>query len=91
MSKYKTLNNANAYLGSLYYRLLTNMFNGFAELAMTVIGIPVFFKQWDLRFHPAWDFTIPTVFLGIPFSFLDSGVWVVINYYTTGFSPEASR
>ena len=91
MSKYKTLNDANAYLGALYYSLLTNMFNGFAELAMTFVTLPVFFKQQDLRFYPAWDFTIPTILLGIPFSLLDSGVWVVITYYTMGFAPKASR
>ena len=88
---HKTLNDANAYLGALYYSLLTNMFNGFAELAMTIVRLPVFFKQRDLRFYPAWAFTIPTVLLGIPVSLLESGVWVVITYYTIGFSPEASR
>ena len=88
---HKTLNDANAYLGSLYYSLLTNMFNGFAELAMTIVRLPVFFKQRDLRFYPAWAFTIPTVLLGIPLSLLESGVWVVITYYTIGFSLEASR
>ena len=89
--KYKTLNDANAYLRALYYSLLTNMFNGFAELAMTIVRLPVFFKQRDLRFYLAWDFTILVVLLGIPFSLLESGVWVVITYYTIGVSSEASR
>ena len=88
---HKTLNDANACLGALYYSLLTNMFNEFTELAMTIVRLPVFFKQRDLRFYPAWDFTISTVLLGIPFSLLDSGVWVVITYYTIGFAHEASR
>ena len=91
MSEYKTLNDANAYLRALYYNLLTNMFNGFAELAMTIVKLPVFFKQRNLRFYPAWAFTILDVLLGIPFSLLESGVWVVITYYTIRFSPEASR
>ena len=88
---HKTLNDANAYLGALYYSLLTNMFNGFAELAMTIVRLPVFFKQRDLRFYHVWAFTIPTVLLGIPLSLLESGVWVVITYYTIGFAPESSR
>ena len=91
MSKYKTLNDSNAYLEAIYYSILTNMFNGFAELAMTFVTLPVFFKQRNLRFYPAWAFTILDVLLGIPFSLLESGVWVVITYYTIGFAPEARR
>ena len=91
MFEYKTLNDANAYLRELYYCLLTNMFNGFAELAMTIVRLRVFFKQRDLRFYSTWDFTILDVLLEIPFSLLESGVWVVITYYTIGFAPEASR
>ncbi|XP_057834764.2 ABC transporter G family member 36 [Cryptomeria japonica] len=88
---HKTRADANMYLGALFFCLVTNMFNGFAELAMTIARLPVFFKQRDLFFYPAWAFTLPTFLLKIPTSLLESGIWVVMTYYTMGFAPEASR
>eukprot|EP01018_Ginkgo_biloba_P002639 Gb_30095 [translate_table: standard] len=88
---HKTRDDANLYLGALFFSLITNMFNGFAELSMTIFRLPVFFKQRDLLFYPAWAFTVPTFLLRIPMSLLESGVWVVMTYYTIGFAPEASR
>lgn len=79
------------YLGALIFGMIINMFNGFAELSMTITRLPVFYKHRDLLFHPTWTFTLPTVVLGIPMSILDSIVWMVVSYYTIGFAPEASR
>lgn len=88
---HKTSSDANLYLGALFFSLITNMFNGFAELSMTIFRLPVFFKQRDLLFYPAWAFTIPTFLLRIPMSLVEAGIWVVMTYYTIGFAPEASR
>ena len=88
---HKSRNDTNIYLGALIFSLLANMFNGFAELSMTIVRLPVFFKQRDLLFYPAWAFTIPTFLLRIPLSLLEAGVWVVTTYYAIGFAPEASR
>jgi hypothetical protein len=79
------------YLGALIFALIINMFNGFAELSMTIARLPVFYKQRDLLFHPAWTFTLPTILLTIPMSIIESTVWMVVTYYTIGFAPEASR
>ncbi|XP_006644354.1 ABC transporter G family member 37 [Oryza brachyantha] len=79
------------YLGAMYFALDTVMFNGFAELAMTVIKLPVFFKQRDLLFFPAWAYTIPSWILQIPITFLEVGVYVFITYYVIGFDPSVSR
>jgi ABC-type multidrug transport system ATPase subunit len=79
------------YLGALYFALDTVMFNGFAELAMTVMKLPVFFKQRDLLFFPAWAYTIPSWILQIPITFLEVGVYVFITYYVIGFDPSVSR
>lgn len=79
------------FIGALLFSLVSNMFNGFSELAMTISRLPVFYKQRDLKFHPPWTYTLPTVILGIPISLLESVVWLVVSYYTIGFAPEASR
>ncbi|CAL4948795.1 unnamed protein product [Urochloa decumbens] len=79
------------YMGALFFALDTIMFNGFAELAMTVMKLPVFFKQRDLLFFPAWAYTIPSWILQIPITFLEVGVYVFTTYYVIGFDPSVSR
>lgn len=84
-------NDGALFIGALLFSMIINMFNGFAELAMTIQRFPVFYKQRDLMFHPVWTFTLPTFLLRIPISVFESVVWVVVTYYTIGFAPEASR
>ncbi|CAN6201350.1 unnamed protein product [Urochloa humidicola] len=79
------------YIGALLFSLIVNMFNGFAELSLTITRLPVFYKHRDLLFYPAWVFTLPNVVLRIPFSIIESIVWVLVTYYTIGFAPEADR
>ncbi|XP_059640915.1 ABC transporter G family member 29-like [Cornus florida] len=79
------------YIGALLFSMIINMFNGFAELSLTMQRLPVFYKHRDLRFHPAWTFTLPTFLLRIPISVFESIVWMILTYYTIGFAPEASR
>ncbi|KAG0455937.1 hypothetical protein HPP92_023725 [Vanilla planifolia] len=86
-----TIEDGNIYVGALLFGLIVNMFNGFAELSISIGRLPVFYKQRDLLFYPAWVFTLPNFLLTIPMSVVESLVWVVISYYTIGFAPEASR
>ncbi|CAL5053309.1 unnamed protein product [Urochloa decumbens] len=79
------------YIGALLFSMIVNMFNGFAELSLTITRLPVFYKHRDLLFYPAWVFTLPNVVLRIPFSIIESIVWVLVTYYTIGFAPEADR
>ncbi|RZR88507.1 hypothetical protein BHM03_00016103 [Ensete ventricosum] len=67
------------------------MVNGFPELAMTVSRLPVFYKQRDYYFYPAWAYAIPSAILKIPISLVESLVWTSITYYVIGYSPEAVR
>ena len=85
------LDDGFVYIGALIFTLVVNMFNGFAELPLTITRLPVFFKHRDLLFYPAWIFTLPNVVLTIPFSIIETTVWVVVTYYTMGFAPEADR
>ncbi|RXI04743.1 hypothetical protein DVH24_039017 [Malus domestica] len=77
--------------GALFFSLINVMFNGMAELAMTVFRIPVFFKQRDALFYPGWAFGLPISLTRIPISLMESGIWIVLTYYTIGFAPAASR
>lgn len=85
------LADGNIYVGALFYIVIQIMFNGMSELAMTIAKLPVFFKQRDLLFYPAWSYAIPTWILKIPITFLEVGIWVILTYYVIGFDPSAAR
>ncbi|KAI3695946.1 hypothetical protein L1987_78952 [Smallanthus sonchifolius] len=85
------LKDGGKYMGALFFSLINMMFNGAAELALTVMRLPVFFKQRDSLFYPAWAFAIPIWLLKIPISVIESVIWIVITYYTIGFAPSAYR
>lgn len=79
------------YLGALFFALINMMFNGFAEMALTIQRLPVFYKQRDLLFYPPWAFVLPTWLLRLPLSLYESLIWLLITYFTIGFAPEAGR
>ncbi|XP_042500566.1 pleiotropic drug resistance protein 2-like [Macadamia integrifolia] len=89
--KHGRIEDGTKYYGALFFSLINVMFNGMAELAMTVFRLPVFFKQRDHLFYPAWAFGLPIWLLRIPLSLIESGIWVVLTYYTIGFAPSAGR
>ncbi|XP_028768416.1 pleiotropic drug resistance protein 2 isoform X2 [Neltuma alba] len=89
--KYGKLEDGTKFFGALFFSLINVMFNGMAELALTILRLPVFFKQRDFLFYPAWAFALPIWVLRIPLSLMESGLWVVLTYYTIGFAPSASR
>ncbi|KAG8380612.1 hypothetical protein BUALT_Bualt06G0033800 [Buddleja alternifolia] len=79
------------FYGALFFSLINVMFNGTAEMALTVLRLPVFFKQRDALFYPAWAFSLPIWLLKIPLSLMESLIWIILTYYTIGFAPSASR
>ncbi|KAL3515879.1 hypothetical protein ACH5RR_022781 [Cinchona calisaya] len=82
---------ANNYLGALFYGLIIILLDGFPELTLTVARLPVFYKQRDLHFYPAWAYAIPSAILKIPLSLLEAVVWTSFTYYVIGYSPEPGR
>ncbi|XP_071725520.1 pleiotropic drug resistance protein 3-like isoform X2 [Rutidosis leptorrhynchoides] len=82
---------ANYYLGSLFYSLVILLVDGFPELSMTVARLPVFYKQRDIYFYPAWAYAIPASLLKIPLSVFVAIIWTSLTYYVIGYSPEPER
>ncbi|KAL3523633.1 hypothetical protein ACH5RR_016467 [Cinchona calisaya] len=89
--KHGLVEDGGKFYGALFFSLLNVMFNGMAELAMTIFRLPVFFKQRDSLFYPAWSFALPIWLLRIPVSVMDSLIWIILTYYTIGFAPSVSR
>ncbi|KAL5757768.1 hypothetical protein ACOSP7_020379 [Xanthoceras sorbifolium] len=86
-----TYDDGALYIGAMIFAMIVNMFNGFAELSIAIMRLPVFYKHRDLQFYPAWAFTIPNFLLRVPMSVLESIVWTVVTYFTIGYAPGASR
>ena len=79
------------YLGALYYTAITLMFNGLAEVAMSTMRLPVFYKQRDLLFFPVWAYSIPTWILKLPVSLWEVLLWVFMTYYAIGYEQDFGR
>lgn len=86
-----TVIDGGIYMGAMFFIIIIIMFNGFSELAMTIMKLPVFFKQRDLLFYPSWAYSLPTWILKIPITFLEVAIWVVMTYYVIGFDPNIGR
>ena len=86
-----TLTDGRLYMGALFFSVATLMFNGNAELAMTIAKLPVFYKQRDLLFYPPWLYVVPLWITKIPITFLEAAVWIVLTYYVIGFDPNIGR
>ncbi|TVU10999.1 hypothetical protein EJB05_44557, partial [Eragrostis curvula] len=78
------------------------MFRVFQLTLVSLIAMTVFFRtnmkhdsatsgHRDLRFYPAWAFTIPSCIVKIPITFVEAGVYVSLTYYVIGFDPNISR
>ncbi|KAJ7297517.1 hypothetical protein O6H91_Y051600 [Diphasiastrum complanatum] len=89
--KHRTVQDGNKFLGALFFGLSNTTFNGFAELSMTVFRLPIFYKQRDLLFYPAWAFALPNWLMRIPISIVEAGIWVFLTYWVIGFEPYAGR
>lgn len=83
--------NGFLYMSSLFFALIHMMFNAFTEMTLTVWRLPVFYKQRDNMFYPAWAFSIPGWLMRIPYSFAEALIWSSICYYSIGLAPEAKH
>ncbi|TQD71631.1 hypothetical protein C1H46_042845 [Malus baccata] len=79
------------YMGSLFFTIVIIMFSGYSELAMTVMRLPVFFKQRDLLFFPAWAYALPNCLIRIPLTIVEVSIWVTVTYYVIGYDPNIGR
>ncbi|KAL9233904.1 hypothetical protein vseg_008839 [Gypsophila vaccaria] len=79
------------YMGALFFAQVQILFNGFSELSLTLIKLPVFYKQRDLRFYPSWAYALPSWLLKIPISLVETAIWVIITYYVIGYDYNVGR
>ncbi|TXG74385.1 hypothetical protein EZV62_002964 [Acer yangbiense] len=83
--------NGQLYLSCLFYGLVHIMFNGLSELSIMISRLPVFYKQRDNNFHPAWAWSIASWIVRVPYSIIEAVVWSCVVYYSVGFAPGVGR
>lgn len=88
---HQNMEDGQLYMGAVFFGVVIIMFNGYAELSMAIFRLPVFYKQRDLLFYPAWAYALPSLVLSIPSSIAEAGIYSCISYYVIGYAPEASR
>ncbi|KAG0465358.1 hypothetical protein HPP92_019522 [Vanilla planifolia] len=86
-----SVSDGGIYMGSLFFSIMMIMFNGLSELALTIWKLPVFFKQRDYLFYPAWAYALPSWILKIPITLFEVGSWVFVSYYIIGYDPDVGR
>lgn len=85
------LENSNYYISSFYYTITRIMANGIEELSLSIVRLPVFYKQRDFLFYPAWAYSIPIYLLKMPLSLVEAFIWTALTYYAIGYAPELQR
>ncbi|KAG0463902.1 hypothetical protein HPP92_019971 [Vanilla planifolia] len=88
---HETFDDGIVYLGALYFGTVMILFNGFTEVALLIVKLPVLYKHRDLHFYPPWSYTLPSWLLSIPTSLMESAIWVAATYYVIGFDPHINR
>ncbi|CAM6108621.1 unnamed protein product [Calypogeia fissa] len=86
-----TYQDARVWNGALFANSLTIMFTGFADVTLTVVRLPFFYKLRDKKMFPAWSFGLATLLTRIPVSLTEATVFVALTYYPMGFAPNAGR
>ncbi|CAI8605873.1 unnamed protein product [Vicia faba] len=86
-----TVEDGGTYMGALFFTVLVAMFNGISELNMTIMKLPVFYKQRDLLFYPSWAYSLPPWILKIPITLVEVAIWEAITYYAVGYDPSFLR
>ncbi|GKA02057.1 pleiotropic drug resistance protein 1-like protein [Tanacetum coccineum] len=58
----RTPEDGGIYMGALFFGVVMIMFNGMAEISMTIVKLPVYYKQRDFLFYPSWAYALPSFF-----------------------------
>nr|XP_043614750.1 pleiotropic drug resistance protein 1-like [Erigeron canadensis] len=87
----RSIEKGGLYAGALFFGVVMIMFNGLSEIPMTIAKLPVFYKQRNFLFFPAWAYAIPSWVTKIPISLIEAGGWTCLTYYIIGFDPNVFR
>lgn len=79
------------FASAIYFVLVTVMFGGLAEMVMGILRLPVFYRQRNFFFFPAWAYVLPQWIFSIPLNAFEMLVFTVLTYYEIGFDANFGR
>jgi len=82
---------ANLYLSVCFFSLMCMFMGGFNFAPIFTKRLPVFFKQRNYHFYPAWSYALAGSLLRVPEHFLSASLWTVMVYFSVGFVVDAGR
>nr|XP_043634623.1 pleiotropic drug resistance protein 1-like isoform X2 [Erigeron canadensis] len=85
------IDDGGIYMGALFFVVIITMFNGMVEITLTIVKLPVFYKQRDFLFYPSWAYALPSWIVKIPISLIECALWMILTYYVIGFDPNITR
>lgn len=86
-----TFQDASYYMSVCFFTLMFNMMGGFAEIPIMVERLPVFYKQRDCNFFPAYLYCAAGMLSRVPDSWLMATLMTVLVYWLVGFAANAGQ
>ncbi|DBB14463.1 TPA: transcription factor [Trebouxia sp. C0006] len=86
-----TIAEGQRFLLDIFFAALVSIFAGFGKIPETVLALPVFYKQRENKFFPAWCYALPMTLLDIPLALWEAVLWTAIPYFTVGYYKDAGR
>ncbi|KAK9815219.1 hypothetical protein WJX72_000157 [[Myrmecia] bisecta] len=86
-----TLAHADLFLLEIFFAALISIFAGFGKIPETIMALPVFYRQRENKFFPAWCFAAPQTIMDMPLAAWETTLWVCITYFSIGFARDAGR
>ncbi|KAL0038217.1 hypothetical protein WJX79_008741 [Trebouxia sp. C0005] len=86
-----TIAEGQRFLLDIFFAALVSIFAGFGKIPETVLALPVFYKQRENKFFPAWCYALPMTLLDIPLALWEAVLWSAIPYFAVGYYKDAGR
>ncbi|GAB2225413.1 hypothetical protein Droror1_Dr00006205 [Drosera rotundifolia] len=86
-----SLTDGMLYMSALYFTVSRMFYCEVPELSVTVLKLPVLYKQRNLHFFPPWAVALSQWILNVPIIILLVAAMVVPTYYVMGYDPSIGR
>jgi hypothetical protein len=72
-----------------FFSIMTQLMVSFAAPGLLVERLPVYYRQRDAHFMPAWCFALPEILLQVPLIATEATIWTAMVYFMVGFDRSA--
>lgn len=75
------LQDAQLFMSVGFFSVLFQLVGAFPASAILIDRLPVYYKQRDAHFYPAWCFALPELILQLPLMLAESWIWTLMVYF----------